>query len=297
MIYLKRFLLPNRDDEDEFVLSYPYQLEMSCFSHTNIYPFRVFPQKEFSQIDFAPITIFYGGNGSGKSTLLNVIAEKLELKRSSSFNDTPYMVSYLDLCNYELNALADSVPKESTKITSDDVFNFLLDTRAINQGIDKNRTRLFAEYSEAVDRPMQKLGSLEEFEAFKLQREAKTSSKSQYVTRRLANVELEGRSNGESAYLYFTQKIKENALYLLDEPENSLSASLQLKLMRFIEDSARFYGCQFVISTHSPFLLAMKGAKIYDLDRVPADECDWTELENVRVYHDFFKAHADEFVD
>ena len=166
MIYLKRFFLPNRDDEDGFVLSHPYQLEMSCFSHTNIYPFRVFPQKEFSQIDFAPITIFYGGNGSGKSTLLNVIAEKLELKRSSPFNDTPYMVYYLDLCNYELNALADSVPKESTKITSDDVFNFLLDTRAINQGIDQNRTRLFAEYAEAVDKPMQQLGSLEEFEAF-----------------------------------------------------------------------------------------------------------------------------------
>mgnify|MGYP006990124335 CR=1 FL=1 len=30
-------------------------------------------------------------------------------------------------------------------------------------------------------------------------------------------------SNGESAFLYFTDKIKENGLYLLDEPENSLS--------------------------------------------------------------------------
>ena len=30
-------------------------------------------------------------------------------------------------------------------------------------------------------------------------------------------------SNGESAFLYFTEKIQENGLYLLDEPENSLS--------------------------------------------------------------------------
>ena len=33
-------------------------------------------QKGLSEINFAPITIFYGGNGSGKTTLLNVIAEK-----------------------------------------------------------------------------------------------------------------------------------------------------------------------------------------------------------------------------
>ena len=40
-------------------------------------------------------------------------------------------------------------------------------------------------------------------------------------------------------------------LYLLDEPENSLSAELQLDLLKFIENSARFYNCQFIISTHS----------------------------------------------
>ena len=57
------------------------------------------------------------------------------------------------------------------------------------------------------------------------------------------------RSNGESALAYFTQSIGENALYLLDEPENSLSAALQLELKRFLEDSVRFFGCQLVLST------------------------------------------------
>jgi len=56
-----------------------------------------------------------------------------------------------------------------------------------------------------------------------------------------------------------------------------------------LEDSARFYGCQFIISTHSPFLLAMKGAKIYDLDSRPVTVKKWTDIENVRIYHDFFK--------
>ena len=35
-------------------------------------------------------------------------------------------------------------------------------------------------------------------------------------------------SNGESAIKYFTEKIGEGGLYLLDEPENSLSPEKQL---------------------------------------------------------------------
>ena len=97
------------------------------------------------------------------------------------------------------------------------------------------------------------------------------------------------------AFLYFTEKVTENALFLLDEPENSLSPAKQQELVKFIEDSARFFGCQFVIATHSPFVLAIRGAKIYDLDEEPVDVKRWTELENVRAYYDFFKKHASEF--
>ena len=109
----------------------------------------------------------------------------------------------------------------------------------------------------------------------------------------MSNVRL--YSNGESAYRYFIEKITENGLYILDEPENSLSPKRQIELMSFIEDSARFFGCQFIISTHSPFLLAIKGAKIYDLDESPVNVKPWTSLENVRTYYEFFKHHDSEF--
>ena len=65
--------------------------------------------------------------------------------------------------------------------------------------------------------------------------------------------------------------------------------------MQFLENAVRFFGCQFVISTHSPFLLSMKGARIYDLDEDPVDVKKWTQLENVRAYYQFFKEHEDEF--
>ena len=241
-------------------------------------------------MEFAPITVFYGGNGSGKSTLLNIIAEKLSLSRTAPFNDTPYFVSYLKYCDFTLSGV---LPKESRLIASDDVFDLLLDRRSINQNIDRKRNRLFEEYEKT--RGMEyRFDSLSDYADLKRRNEAKRQTKSVYTAARLPK-ELSGMSNGESAFSYFTNEIKENALYLLDEPENSLSPRLQRELADFLADSARFYGCQFVISTHSPFLLAMKGAKVYDLDSVPVAEKKWTELENVRAYYDFFKSHEREF--
>jgi predicted ATPase len=81
----------------------------------------------------------------------------------------------------------------------------------------------------------------------------------------------------------------------LDEPENSLSAEFQIELKAFLEASVRAYNCQFVISTHSPFLLSMQGATIYDLDVTPPQIRPWTEIKNVRIYHDFFMEHDEEF--
>jgi len=60
-------------------------------------------------------------------------------------------------------------------------------------------------------------------------------------------------------------------------------------------ESVRYCGNQLVISTHSPFLLALPGAKIINLDEQSGVVDSWTELKNPRVYYDFFKKHADEF--
>ncbi len=293
MQYLKAFRFASADDEDGFVLSYPPQLEMQCYSHTNVYPFKLFPQKELQRLDFAPLTLLYGGNGSGKSTVLNVIAQKLALERDAPFNNTPFMEDYLRFCHAEW-CFSNRAPSGSRIITSDDVFDFLLQLRAINDGVELRRQELFSEYIRERKEPMRPLRSLSEFDAFRRQNEAKRKTKSAYVGKRMPK-ELDGHSNGESAFSYFTQRITENALFLLDEPENSLSAALQTELAGFLADSVRFYNCQFIISTHSPFLLSMKDAKIYDLDAAPVVPRDWSELENMQLYHRLFTERAVDF--
>jgi predicted ATPase len=169
----------------------------------------------------------------------------------------------------------------------------MLNIRYLNEGIDQKREELFDEYLDFKYSHFQ-IKSIEDYEQLKKVNAARSKTQSRYVRNQLMN-NVREYSNGESAFMYFTEKIQENGLYLLDEPENSLSPKLQIELMKFIEDSARFFNCQFIISTHSPFLLAMNGAKIYDLDENPVDVKRWTELENVRMYYNFFKEYDREF--
>jgi predicted ATPase len=185
------------------------------------------------------------------------------------------------------------IPENSRIITSDDVFDYMLNIRNLNEGIDQKREKLFDEYLDAKYSHFQ-MKSIEDYEQLKKVNTARSKTQSRFVRNELMD-NVREYSNGESAFQYFVKKIGENGLYILDEPENSLSPKRQMELVSFIEDSARFLGCQFIISTHSPFLLAMRGAKIYDLDENPVDVKKWTELENVRIYYDFFKTHENEF--
>ena len=133
-----------------------------------------------------------------------------------------------------------------------------------------------------------------DYEQLRRVNSARHKTQSRY-TREELGMNVRTYSNGENAFKMFTDRIEENAVYLLDEPENSLSPARQMELAQYIEDAARFFGCQFIISTHSPFVLSMRGAKIYDLDSDPVDVRRWTELPNVRAYYDFFKRHEQAF--
>lgn len=285
MIYLDKFKFASFEKDLDF---YPSLVGVNWYETK--YPFGILSQHRIEKIEFEPITIFYGGNGCGKTTALNVIAEKLHLKRDSLYNKSNLFDEYLKYC-YSKN---DNIPFQSCIITSDDVFEFTMNLRYINQGIDRRRAELSEEYNRLKASEF-KLKSLSDYDKFKQTSITSKISRSDFV-RKNSQKNIREHSNGESAFIYFTDKIKENALYLLDEPENSLSPEKQQELLQFIQDSARFYNCQFIIATHSPFLLSLKDAKIYDFDENPVKVKPWTELKNVRDYYNFFKNHEKDFV-
>lgn len=284
MIYLSHFSFPDREREYTFTMGQ----KRTCYD--TVYPFLVLSEHQLKMLDFEEVTILYGGNGSGKTTALNVIADKLGLERDTLYNRSNFFERYIEMCSFES---VGKIPKGSSIITSDDVFDFMLSLRSINQGIDRKREELFEDYQKAKNSHF-RMHSLEDYEQLKRVNSARRSTQSKFVRSNLQD-NVREHSNGESAFLYFADKIKENGLYLLDEPENSLSPEKQQELLRFLEDSVRFFHCQFVIATHSPFLLSMRGAKIYDLDEEVVDVKRWTELGNVRAYYDFFKKYEKEF--
>ncbi len=71
------------------------------------------------------------------------------------------------------------------------------------------------------------------------------------------------RSNGESALAVFSERIRENALYLLDEPENSLSPARQLELARFCM-IRRGFTTASLSSRPTHRFAGHAGARIYD---------------------------------
>lgn len=283
-IYIKSFEPASEGEETGFLMGQ----KRTCYS--GYYPFRIFPEKELPKIGFSPVTVFYGENGSGKSTLLNIIAEKAGIKRHSPFSGGAFFGDYLRFCKIFPDS---DIPENSQILSSDDVFDYLINVRCVNNGIDKRRLELFDEFTDKKYSDYRFRG-MADYDEWKEVCDAKQGSQSGFVKKRLMkNVDM--ASNGESAVRFFVDRITSDALYILDEPENSLSFPHQLELMKYIEDSARFYGCQFIIASHSPVFLSIPGAKIYDLDSRPVETKKWTELPNVRLFHDFFMERQKEF--
>lgn len=286
MLYLSHFEFLSVEEEYDVI----GEEQRTCYD--SFYPFFILSKHYLEMLDFEPITILYGGNGSGKTTALNVIAEKLKLNRDTLYNRSNFFEDYTKLCRYSVE---NKIPKQSRIIASDDVFDFMLNIRSLNEGIDNRREELFNEFYQEKYSHF-KMRSLDDYETLKKVNKARNNTQSKYVRKSLMD-NVNEHSNGESAFIYFSDKIRERGLYLLDEPENSLSPENQIKLVSFIEECSRDMQCQFIIATHSPFLLSIKGAKIYDMDEETVDVKKWTKLKNVKLYYNFFRKHKDEFED
>jgi predicted ATPase len=80
----------------------------------------------------------------------------------------------------------------------------------------------------------------------------------------LGGVSAHQRSHGESFIDLMMHRFHPNGLYLLDEPEAALSPQGCLAVLTRLAELV-VQRCQIVIATHSPILLALPGASIYEI--------------------------------
>jgi predicted ATPase len=93
-------------------------------------------------------------------------------------------------------------------------------------------------------------------------------------------------SHGEAFLTLVRERFSGNGLYVLDEPEAALSPQRQLSLLRAMHELTR-EGCQFIISTHSPLLLAYPDARIYHLSERGIAQVAYEETEHYSLTRDF----------
>ena len=269
IIYLKTFKLYDKKISDD-----------------NIYPYNVLKNKEPNVFIFDNTTILYGNNGSGKSTILNIIAHKLNLKGKERSNPevigtVPFIEDFAQNCTYELGESENGrkinkIPESSRYIKSEEI---LYEIRKIQQ---------MAVLQESIKSNLARERGLKNAREFLSTEEGEK----QFARFEFAQDKY---SNGETTMQILEDNIEADSLYLLDEPEVSLSPQNQVKLAQEINKMTRYLGVQFIIATHSPFMLGILNAKIYNLDTKDYKVQKWSELENVRYFYEFFKNRKNEF--
>lgn len=97
------------------------------------------------------------------------------------------------------------------------------------------------------------------------------------------------RSHGESFLDAVQGQVIPPSFVLMDEPESALSVTGQLKLMRLMHDLAQG-GCQFIVATHSPILLAFPGAAIWHFDDDGITQIAYDEAGAVQLTRSFLNS-------
>ena len=97
---------------------------------------------------------------------------------------------------------------------------------------------------------------------------------------------LHEQSHGESFFSLLMHRFGRNGLYLLDEPEASLSPSRQMAMLSRMHNLVK-EGWQFIIATHSPIVMAYPEATIYHLGNGGIEQMNYTYTEHYVVAKQF----------
>jgi len=235
---------------------------------------------EIGKLDFTrPVTFLAGENGSGKSTFLEALAIA---SRRIAVGSVPLE---RDETLAPVRPLAKAMRLEWSRRTprgfflrAEDFFGFVKQTRRSVRELDAEADRVRAENPDVGEGELNRLLS--------------PFTGSAGALRERYGDDADAGSHGEQFLAFFQSRLVPGGLYLLDEPEVPFSPSRQLALLHLLREYAEQEGCQFVIATHSPILLALPEAEILSFDEPPIHPVAWDDLEQVRLTRDFLNRPA-----
>jgi predicted ATPase len=214
------------------------------------FPYNIPAVRNFGTLRLHPaVTFLIGENGSGKSTIIEALAIRL------SFEE-----------------LGGSTLRGRDRFELRDPDGGLHDSLCIGLNPSRHPADRFFMRAETVFDLANKLDALE--------REYPNGY------RRYGGKSLHQRSHGEAFLALIQNRMVDESLIILDEPEAALSPSRQLTFIKELDWLVRC-GCQFIIATHSPILMAYPDSQIYQLDENGISEIAYEETEHYTLTKDF----------
>jgi predicted ATPase len=230
------------------------------------FPFNIPAVRFAKNIALDKINIFIGDNGSGKSTLLETIAYKIDLpligghiKDVKDFEAARLLKPYLQL--------------DWRRDTQAGFFFRAEDFSAFLDAVEKERAKLKAQlhdlYGNVSDAVIEQM--------------IENANHPLMEMRKKYGKDMPGFSHGE-AYLEILQtRVGNKGIYLLDEPEAALSPLKQLSLIVFILEVLKHNNAQFIIATHSPILMGIPGALLYEIREDGMEQVEFNDTEHYRI--------------
>jgi predicted ATPase len=220
-----------------------------------------------------PVTIFVGENGSGKSTLLEAlaIAARATTAGSADAVDDETLGGVRALAA-DLRLSWASRKHRGFFLRAEDFFGFARRMATMRAELEAGLAAVLVEYADR--------------EAFARDLAASPYRKELAELARRYGDGIDTHSHGEAFLAFFRDRFVPGGTYFLDEPEAPLSPFRQLAFLSLIREAVDA-GCQIVMATHSPILLACPDAAIWSFDETPIKRVAYHDLEHVSLTRDF----------
>lgn len=226
-----------------------------------------------------PITILVGENGSGKSSLLKLLNDVLKL----------YRIDANDAMKKNPKAFKSSLHLPSVQYVRTKPKGFYFsaeDFTTYIHSLEQNRQEAY----QALDDIETEYAHKSDF--------SKSLARMPHM-RTLNDIDqmyqkdLLSSSHGEAYLDFFKSRLRTHELYLLDEPETPLSIQNQITMLSVLDD-AILRGNQFIIATHSPILMSIPGATIYEVHTEGIRSIEYDDIESVKLLKHFLN-HKEQF--